>query len=454
MEANVDLGRELKIKQKLRSHFLNALLSPASRRMQRSTSELRRKLTGQPHVVSAFLQLDDPYSYLLALYLPDLASQYDIALHVYLSQALGEGYQAAPELLAEYSAVDAQRMARELGVPFLDKGIAPPVEHRRALLDYLGACAVSEDFLAEFSQVLEAYWRGDNEAAARRSDAGDAGQGDKVIAESQALQKRLGHYNSGMLHYGGEWYWGVDRLHYLAARLDGLGLARADSTNTRLASIRQAMHVSLPVKPPAAAKALPPLELFVSFRSPYSYLILQRAYEIADAFGLELRLRPVLPMVMRGMQVPRAKLLYIAKDTVREADRRGLPFGKVADPVGDGVERCLAVFLYAESEHKGRDFLLNAGTAIWSEAVDVATDKGMRKVTGRTGLFWPDVVAAMESDEWRAQIEENRESMMASGSWGVPTMRLGDDVFWGQDRDWLLVRHIEELCDTGDGILV
>ena len=60
----------------------------------------------------------------------------------------------------------------------------------------------------------------------------------------------------------------------------------------------------------------------------------------------------------------------------------------------------------------------------------------------------------MESDEWRAQIEANRESMMDSGSWGVPTVRLGDEVFWGQDRDWLLVRHIEELCDTGDGILV
>jgi 2-hydroxychromene-2-carboxylate isomerase len=131
-----------------------------------------------------------------------------------------------------------------------------------------------------------------------------------------------------------------------------------------------------------------------------------------------------------------------------------LPYGKIADPVGAGVERCLAVFQYAESEHKGRDFLLNAGFAIWSEAVDVATDKGMRKVTGRTGLFWPEVVAAMDSDEWRAQAEENRESMMAAGSWGVPTLRLGDEVFWGQDRDWLLVRHIEELCDTGDGILV
>ena len=50
--------------------------------------------------------------------------------------------------------------------------------------------------------------------------------------------------------------------------------------------------------------------------------------------------------------------------------------------------------------------------------------------------------------------EQNLESMMESGSWGVPTLRLGDFVVRGQDRDWLLIRHIEELCDTGDGILI
>ncbi len=454
METVIDVGRRLKLKNRMRSVFLSALLSKRSRRMQRSYCELRRKLGGKAHVVSAFLQLDDPYSYLLAQYLPELASKYDIELKVYLSQARGDEYQPAPDMLAEYAAMDAQRVACELGIPFLDKGAAPPVEHRRGLLDVLAACADRDDFTEELCQVLEIYWRGDTEAAARRSDTGESGQADAVIATSQALQARLGHYNSGMLHYGGEWYWGVDRLHYLADRLEDMGLARNGGKSARLASIRQSMQVSLPITPPAAAKELPPLELFHSIRSPYSYLSLQRVYEIADAFGLELKLRPVLPMVMRGMQVPRTKLLYIAKDATREAERNGVPFGKIADPVGAGAERCLAVFQYAESEHKGRDFLANAGVAIWSEAIDVSTDKGMRKVTGRTGLFWPDVVAAMQSDNWRGEIEGNRESMMNSGSWGVPTIRLGDDVFWGQDRDWLLVRHIEELCDTGDGILV
>jgi 2-hydroxychromene-2-carboxylate isomerase len=60
----------------------------------------------------------------------------------------------------------------------------------------------------------------------------------------------------------------------------------------------------------------------------------------------------------------------------------------------------------------------------------------------------------MQNDSWRQEVEENRASMEESGSWGVPTMRMGDFVTWGQDRDWLLVRHIEELCDTGDGILI
>ena len=179
-----------------------------------------------------------------------------------------------------------------------------------------------------------------------------------------------------------------------------------------------------------------------------------RIFAIADAFGLQLKLRPVLPMVMRGMQVPKSKLVYIAEDTSREARRLDIPFGKFADPLGNGVERCLAVFFYAQSEKRERDFLLSAGEAIWARGIDVATDKGMRKVTGRSGLFWPDVVAAMEDDAWRTVVEENGQSMLDAGSWGVPTIRLGDFVVWGQDRDWLLVRHIEELCDTGDGILI
>lgn len=445
----------MSVERKFRSLALNLIFSSRFMSSRRWLREKRRQLSGSNHVVSVFLQIDDPYSYILSHYLPSLTANYDIELRLYLSQSAGGEFQPAPKLLAEYAITDCARLAIELGIPFLDKGRLPPTEYRVALSDAVAARVGGIQFADELLQALAIFWRGDALGAAQiASVAHPRGTAQKIVEESQALQQKLGHYSSAMLHYGGEWFWGVDRMHYLTERLEGLGAAKSNTPNPGLVSMVQARQVSLPVKPPTAAKELPLIEFFYSFRSPYSYLALQRSFEIADAFGIELKLRPVLPMVMRGMEVPKLKLMYIVEDAFREARRRGLPFGNITDPLGVGAGRCLAVFCYAESQRRGREFLLNAGHAIWAEAVDVATDKGMRKITGRTGLFWPDVEKAMRSEDWQTMAEANRESMMNSGAWGVPTLRMGKLVLWGQDRDWLLVRHIEELCDSGDGILV
>lgn len=439
---------------KLRSTLINVLVSERTQSVKRSLAETRRKLGGSRHVVSAFLELDDPWSYLLAHYLPELAASYDIELRYYLTQSCNdEAFRPQPDLLARYAGEDCQQVAAELGIPFLDKGATPPVEHRRALIDSLAALNDSPDFDRELLDAITAYWRGDAAGVARRIGSA-AGDGPALLAANQERLVELGHYNSATLHYAGEWYWGVDRLPYLFERLQDLGAGRAEGPGAKLASIRQATQVSLPVRPPGAAAELPPLELFYSFRSPYSYLALSRVFEIADAFGLQLQVRPMLPMVMRGMQVPKAKLRYIVMDTGREARRLGIPFGRLADPVGEGVERCLGVFYYAQQQKRERDFLRHAGEAIWARGIDLATDEGMRKVTGRCGLFWPEVLEAMANESWREAVEQNRAAMLDAGAWGVPTLRLGDFTTWGQDRVWLLARHIEELCDTGEGILV
>ncbi len=131
-----------------------------------------------------------------------------------------------------------------------------------------------------------------------------------------------------------------------------------------------------------------------------------------------------------------------------------MPFGKIADSVGEGAERCIAAFYYAESQGKERDFMYIAGQAIWSRAVDVATDEGMQIVAKRTGLFWPDVKAAMENDDWRPTVEANREALTDIGLWGVPSFNVGEVAMWGQDRDWLLARKIEDMCHAGEGIMI
>ena len=323
----------MSIRNKARSALLNIVTSDGVRNARRSSEELKRKIRGGRHVVTAFVELDDPYSYLLCRYLPELAEHYDVDLDVRLCEAITEAFRPAPELYSEYAMIDCERLARELGIPFLDRNETPPVEHRRKLLDALAGAAGQDNYASDVVDAVSAYWRGDSAAVARRiDDAMHSGNGERMLAKNRERLEKLGHYNTAMLNYGGEWYWGVDRLHYLVERLESLDLLRRESRPPGIASIATAMQVSLPVRPPASAKELPALELFYSFRSPYSWLALSRILDIVDAFGMHLKIRPVLPMVMRGMQVPKSKLLYIAADSSREARRNNVPFRQACGP--------------------------------------------------------------------------------------------------------------------------
>ena len=60
----------------------------------------------------------------------------------------------------------------------------------------------------------------------------------------------------------------------------------------------------------------------------------------------------------------------------------------------------------------------------------------------------------MAGNQWRENVEKNRESLTDMGLWGVPSFRIGELAFWGQDRIWLLSRKIEEMSDGGEGITV
>ena len=445
------------MKQKLRSLYLTYLLDERFIAARQLISESWRALTFKKRVVSVFVQLDDPYSYLLCHYLEEVMTRYKkVDFRFYLCQALRGEYMPQPAMLADYSMKDCVLLAREFGIPLLDIGDAPAVEHRRSLLEFLAAEHDEEDFGETFIKAITLYWRGDAEGISRLMGRafGETTETNVLVGKNQLLLRKMGHYNCATMYYAGDWYWGVDRLHYLIERFDDQGLNRFKEPVPGLASLEQASHLNLPVTVPARAETLPPLEMFHSFRSPYSYIALQQAFDIADAFGLKLEVRPVMPMVMRGVSLPQSKLTYIVKDANREAKRREVPFGKIADSLGAGAERCIASFYYAKDQGRERDFLIEAGKAVFAEAIDVATDEGLQVVAERSGLFWPELQAALQDEGWRDQVELNRDMLTEAGLWGVPTFKLGEQVFWGQDRDWLLARKIEDLCHGGEGIMI
>lgn len=444
------------MKQKLRALQLAYLLNPNCIAARRGLAEVKRLLTMKKRVVTVFLQLDDPYSYLLSYYLNFAIKRYKkVEFRFILCQALRGEFMPEPAMHAEHAMRDCKLLAEEFGIPYLDVGEAPVVEHRRALLDFLAEEQDEEGFEETFTSALSAYWRGDAEGVARMLGRPGAENSETsvVIGKNQLLLRKMGHYNCAMMHYAGEWYWGVDRLHYLLDMFEAQKLNRYKETTPELAAYQQSLQVSLPATRPAAAASLPPLEVFISFRSPYSYLALKQTFELADAFGLRLMVRPVLPMAMRGTNYPQPKLMYIVQDANREAAARGVPFGKISDALGPGVERCMAAFYYALGQKKARDFLWATGQAVFAQGIDVSTDEGLQVVADKSGLFWPELREALGDDSWRAHEKKNRDDLYEYGLWGVPSFRIGDIHLWGQDRHWLLARKIEDLCTGGEGIL-
>jgi 2-hydroxychromene-2-carboxylate isomerase len=176
------------------------------------------------------------------------------------------------------------------------------------------------------------------------------------------------------------------------------------------------------------------IDFFFSFRSPYSYLAAPRAFALGDRYDVDVVFHGVIPMAMRGQAVPAAKRLHTLRDVKREARRLGLPFGRIHDPIGPGAMRCLLIAEHAADRGLVREFVLAASRAIWAEAVDVAGDRGLRRVCETIGLDWRECLAALGDARLRERVDANTRAVDELGHWGVPLLVVDGEVFWGQDR--------------------
>jgi len=176
------------------------------------------------------------------------------------------------------------------------------------------------------------------------------------------------------------------------------------------------------------------VDFFFSFRSPYSYLAGPRAFALPERFDIELRFHGVIPMAMRSQSVPPAKRIHTLLDVAREAERLGMPFGRIHDPLGDGATRCLLVAQHALDAGREREFVLSASRGIWGEAIDVSREAGLRAVCERAGLDWAACRAALEDPSMRARVEADTEALERLRHWGVPVFVFREESFWGQDR--------------------
>lgn len=383
------------LRKYLTPHIMGLLSSQAAHRARRKIFEMRRRAKRRGHEVFFFHDLADPYSYLLAQVLRDLVAAYDVTLTQYLVPPPDPKSTPQAALLAAHARLDAARIAVFHGLEF---NLERLEEERQR---------VPAEDLTERLQ-----------------------EGSEQLA-------RLGHYQGGMLFYAGEWYWGLDRLAYLEERLRSLGASR------NLAS-----PIRFPRPPDMGQDFAPnrnaqPIEMFYSFRSPYSYLALEKLPAFVKRTGIDLRLRPVMPMITRGVPLLREKRRYIWFDSTREARRQGIAFGKIADPlIEEGYKNALALFPLAEAQGKGLEFSRAAMSAAFAEGRYLSDERVLRRLADDLGMEWPECREALGNEDWRAAAEENAAALRRLGLWGVPSFHCGEVCVWGQDRMWLLERLI------------
>ena len=402
-------------------------------------ADLKRRVTRAEAGVDFYFDLSDPASYLAAQAAERMAAAYPLPVRVHVVSGPAADVDPAPALRALHAIRDAHDVAARWDVEFPGKKPLEPGTLKRAHQVLIKPRPDPEQ-LAVVLAVAKAVWTNDQKELVALT--GRHGNEDQMsvapyLATAYDQLRRAGFYQGAAFAYRGEWYGGVERLPYLEARL----AADTGATPSRPLLERR------PAGPPrklALPAGRPTLELWFSFRSPYSYLAIAQVGAIVRDLDLDLRLRPVLPLVERGAQMPRLKTMYIAKDAHREAQRLGIPFGHIADPLGAGARNAVAIMHAANAAGLGLAFAESAMRGVWAEALDLASYVDLRTIVERAGLGWDAARAALADEAWKTDAADAAADLNAAGLWGVPSFRLGDYTTWGQDRLPYLVDRVRE----------
>ncbi len=205
------------------------------------------------------------------------------------------------------------------------------------------------------------------------------------------------------------------------------------------------------------------LDIYWSFRSPYSYLAVGRLADIVRDYDITYEFRFVRPLAMREptfFERNRPQWMpYLFKDILRESARLGVVFAfprpdPIAMDIGSGkvdaeqplMSRLMGLGIAAEeTQRRGLEFARAVSRRIWGGTENWHEGDHLARAAEEAGLS----LAALEAfarenpDKVDAAIRRNEEAQMAQ-HWGVPLMVLDDEPFFGQDRLDSLVWRLDQ----------
>lgn len=195
-----------------------------------------------------------------------------------------------------------------------------------------------------------------------------------------------------------------------------------------------------------------PVDVYWSFRSPYSYLATPELLQLREDYNVKVNLRVVLPIAVRSKKAlfdpnNMKPVKYIILDSLRRAQFLGIPMGfPRPDPIVQDMQtfqlaeeqpyifRLSQLGVEAQRQGKGIDFAANVSALIFGGTENWDKGDHLTKAASEAGLNLAEMETAVAKGNHREEVEANHAALEAAGHWGVPTMVLRNEPFFGQDR--------------------
>ena len=187
-----------------------------------------------------------------------------------------------------------------------------------------------------------------------------------------------------------------------------------------------------------------PLRFYFDYVSPYAYLAWTQLPLLAERHGRALEPVPVLLAGVLNVlgttgpaEVPR-KRFYTYKHTHRLAHEMGVPF---AFPSAHPFNPLLALRLTAAvQEVEARKRLVSAlFSAAWAGGGGLADPLLVSDCVASAGLDAQALFAASQTQDVKDQVRRNTEELLSRDGFGVPSLLVDDELFFGLDS----LRHLE-----------
>lgn len=178
---------------------------------------------------------------------------------------------------------------------------------------------------------------------------------------------------------------------------------------------------------------------YFDFISPYAYVAWTQIHALAEKHGRTVEPTPILfaallnAMGHKGPAEIPAKRVYVFKDVCRKAHRLGLalPIPPPNHPFNPLIG--LRAALFPCDAKVQRRFIDGLYAATWAGGGGIETEAAVGAIATRAGLPADEVLAFAKSDAAKSTLKKNSEAAIEKGVFGVPTVSVDGELFWGID---------------------